>query len=117
VSTTFACASAIATISGRYGDTARSAVVTVMPPTNPDAVSIQRARYFAWTKTLLVEAATTGPGATLTVLDTSSGALIGELRSVGVGSYRGQFPWPVNPRNVTVRSSLCGSASRRVVPN
>jgi hypothetical protein len=44
----------------------------------------------------------------------STGALIGTLTNEGGGRYRGQFSWSSNPQNVTVRSSLGGSATRAV---
>jgi hypothetical protein len=46
---------------------------------------------------------------------TPMNALIGTLRNEGGGRYRGDFSWPSNPQNVTVRSSLGGSASRAVM--
>jgi hypothetical protein len=36
------------------------------------------------------------------------------LRNVGRGKYTGQFKWTTNPVNVTVKSSLGGSASHAV---
>jgi photosystem II stability/assembly factor-like uncharacterized protein len=113
VSTTFACVAASATISARYGDITRTAVVTVVPPT-PDTVSVQTARYLL--RRLTVEAASTSSSATLTVRVTSSGVVIGQLSRLGDGTHRGQFTWPVNPQDITVGSSACGSASSDVWP-
>jgi hypothetical protein len=45
---------------------------------------------------------------------TGTNQLIGTLTNLGGGKYGGQFTWPSNPQNVTVRSSLGGSASRAV---
>jgi hypothetical protein len=44
---------------------------------------------------------------------TSTGALIGTLDHKGNG-YRGRLDWPMNPGNVTVRSSSGGSDSSDV---
>ena len=52
--------------------------------------------------------------ATLRAYVTSTGALIGTLKNNGGGKYRGQFTWPSNPQNITVKSSLGGSASKAV---
>jgi hypothetical protein len=40
--------------------------------------------------------------------------LIGTLTNNGGGKYTGQISWPTYPQNVTVRSSLGGSASKAV---
>jgi hypothetical protein len=45
---------------------------------------------------------------------TSTNQLIGSLANKGGGRYEGRFTWPSNPQNVTVQSSLGGSASRAV---
>jgi hypothetical protein len=36
------------------------------------------------------------------------------MRNLGDGRYSGQFAWPANPESITVRSSLCGSATALV---
>jgi hypothetical protein len=46
---------------------------------------------------------------------TATGQLIGTLTNEGGGKYAGQFTWSSNPQNITVRSSLGGSASRAVI--
>jgi hypothetical protein len=61
-----------------------------------------------------VEATSSSASATLTVFVTSTGAQIGTLTNDGGGRYRGQFNWPTNPQNITVKSSLGGSATRTV---
>jgi len=33
------------------------------------------------------------------------------MRNLGDGNYSGTFAWPVNPANITVRSTSCGTAS------
>jgi hypothetical protein len=79
-----------------------------------DIVAIQRAQFFASKKEVQVEATSTSSNATLKVLVTSAGTLIDQLTNVGGGSYRGRFAWPVNPQNITVRSSSCGTATKKV---
>jgi len=108
-----ACTPAATTISATYGDVTRSAVLTVTPTT--DTVTIQQADYLATRRQLRVGAKSTSSAATLRVYVTSTGALIGTLQNLGDGRYTGQFTWPVNPQNISVRSSLCGSVTRTVI--
>jgi hypothetical protein len=42
--------------------------------------------------------------------------LIGTLKSNGNGRFSGQLSWPINPNNITVRSSFGGSATSAVTP-
>ena len=107
-----ACASSAATISATYGGVTRSADVTVTPAT--DTVAIQQADYFAYRHELRVAATSTGSTATLQVYVSSTGELIGTLTRYDGNRYSGRFTWPVNPQNITVRSSLCGSATKAV---
>jgi hypothetical protein len=79
-----------------------------------DMVSIQRAEYSAGSAELRVEATGSNASATLTVYVTSTNTRVGTLRNEGGGRYRGEFSWPSNPQNITVRSSFGGSASRTV---
>ncbi|HEX5838301.1 MAG TPA: VCBS repeat-containing protein [Anaerolineales bacterium] len=79
-----------------------------------DTVSIQLAEYSAGNDELRVEATGSNASATLSVYVTSTNTFIGTLRNEGGGRYRGDLPWPTNPQNITVRSSLGGSASRTV---
>lgn len=98
-------------ISGTYGQLTRTALLTVR---STDAVTVQRAEYMRGKKSVRVDAAGTNATATLKVYVTASGALIGMLKNNGGGGYSGMLPWPVNPQNITVRSSLGGAASRAV---
>jgi PKD repeat protein len=107
-----ACASAVATISATYGGVTKSAELTVTPAA--DTVTSQQADYFANKRQLRVGAKSTSLTATLQVYVTSTGALIGTLQNLGDGRYTGQFTWPVNPQSITIRSSLCGSATKTV---
>jgi hypothetical protein len=82
---------------------------------NPtDTVAIQRADYRLSRAKLRVNATSTNNSAVLTCYVTSSNTLIGTLTNNGAGRYTGQFSWPTNPQNVTVRSSFGGQASRNV---
>jgi hypothetical protein len=87
----------------------------VNPQAAADTVAVQRAEYSGGR--LRVEATSTSSTARLTVFVTSTNAQIGVLQNDGGGRYRGEFNWPTNPGNVTVRSSLGGSASRSVTAN
>jgi hypothetical protein len=96
-----------------------SAIPSFTPTRTPttvasDTVSIQLAEYSAGNDELRVEATGSNASATLSVYVTSTNTFIGTLRNEGGGRYRGDFSWPTNPQNITVRSSLGGSASRTV---
>ncbi len=78
-----------------------------------DTVRITRALYRTSQGTLLVDATSSGSNAVLKVYDTATGALIGTLTLKGT-TYSGTFPLPAAPQNVTVRSSLGGSATSAV---
>jgi hypothetical protein len=80
-------------------------------------VTITRAEYSSGGRELRVEATSTNSSAVLRVYVTSTNELIGTLSNNGGGRYAGRFTWPSNPQNVTVRSSLGGSASRNVNAN
>jgi hypothetical protein len=96
-----------------------TAILSPTPTRTPttvaaDTVSIQLAEYSAGNDELRVEATGSNASATLSVYVTSTNTLIGTLRNEGGGRYRGDLSWPTNPQNITVRSSLGGSASRTV---
>jgi len=115
VSTTAVTSNTSATISATLNGSTRNATLTITPPTSTtDRVSITRAEYERSKRTLRVEATSTRSTATLQVFNTSSGQLIGTLRNNGGGRYSGQFSLSANPQNITVRSSLGGSATRSV---
>jgi hypothetical protein len=86
----------------------------VTPTVASDTVSIQLAEYDVSKDQLRVEATGSNASATLLVYVTSTNALIGTLQNEGGGRYRGEFTWPSNPQNITVRSSLGGVATRTV---
>jgi hypothetical protein len=96
-----------------------SAIPSFTPTRTPttvasDMVSIQLAEYSAGNDELRVEATGSNASATLSVYVTSTNTFIGTLRNEGGGRYRGDFSWPTNPQNITVRSNLGGSACRTV---
>lgn len=111
VTTKTVTASTPVTLSASQGGVTKTAVLTVTP-IQTDTVAIQLAEYAS--PQLKVEATSTSSSATLQVFVTSSNALIGTLTNKGGGKYEGQPSWPVNPVNITVRSSLGGSATRTV---
>jgi hypothetical protein len=88
--------------------------VTAQPPPTADTVSIQLAEYSSGNRELRVEATSSNSSAALNVYIASTNALIGPLRNEGGGRYRGDFSLSSNPQNITVRSSLGGSATRTV---
>jgi photosystem II stability/assembly factor-like uncharacterized protein len=109
---TSACASGTVTITAAAGGASRSAALTLT--TTPDTVAIQIGDYFRKRQLLRVEATSTTSTAALSVYETSSGAFIGTLTRYNGSRYRGEFTWPLNPRNITVRSTLCGWAATDV---
>jgi hypothetical protein len=93
----------------------RSATLTINPAAGgADTVSITRAEYTVSNRRLRVEATSTRANATLQAFVTSSNQLIGTLSNDGGGRFRGEFSWPVNPQNITVRSNFGGQATRAV---
>lgn len=111
VTTNLVKATTPVTISGFSGGVTKSALLTVNAV---DSIAIQRAEYQRSRNLLRVDATSTAPTATLRVYVTASGALMGTLTNNGAGSFSGRLSWPTNPRNITVRSSLGGSASSAV---
>lgn len=120
VNTTAVTATTTATISGTFNGLTRSATLTINPASAPppppatDTVRITRAEFDSGKRSLRVEATSTSASATLRVFNTATGALLGTLGNSGGGQYRGEFSVSTNPQNITVRSSLGGSATRTV---
>jgi hypothetical protein len=80
--------------------------------TTTDTVTISRAQYSTSKGRLTVLASSSsGTSAVLQIFNTATNVLIGTLPSTGKGSYRVS----PNPGNITVKSSLGGSASAAVV--
>jgi hypothetical protein len=94
--------------------TFRTDSVQVAPAAPADTVRIQRAEYRTSKRELRVQATSTNATATLTVFVTATNQLIGTLTGDGRGSFGGTLSFPVNPVNITVKSSAGGSASAPV---
>jgi hypothetical protein len=109
-------ASSSVTISAAYGGVSKTATLTVtaQPPPTTDTVGVQVAEYASGNRELRVEATSSNASATLQVYVTATNTLIGTLRNEGGGRYRGEFSLSSNPQNITVRSSLGGSATKAV---
>jgi hypothetical protein len=115
VTTTQVQATTTAVITASLNGTSRSAALTINPAAGGvDTVSITRAEYESGNRRLRVEATSTRSTATLQVFVTSSNQRIGTLSNDGGGRFRGEFNWPVNPQNITVRSNFGGQATRAV---
>ncbi len=114
VTTTPVSVSTSVNISATYAGLTKTATLMVMPPVTSDTVAITLAQYRASSKKLSLQATSTSATATLTAYVTATGQRIGTLANNGGGSYSGQFSWPGNPQNITVRSSLGGSATKAV---
>src|SRR5262249_60678762 len=100
-------------ISASFGGVTQSVTLTVTT-TPADTVQITLAQYDTAKQQLRVEATSTSTSATLQVFVTATNTLIGTLSNAGGGKYQGQFSWPTNPSNITVKSSLGGSATSAV---
>jgi hypothetical protein len=109
VSTNSMSSNTSVTISASAGGTTKSATLTVNATSSADSVSISRAEYDGGKGELRVEASSSSSSATLKVYVSATDELIGTL-----SGGKGQFSWPTNPQNITVRSSLGGSATRAV---
>jgi hypothetical protein len=109
VSTSAVSTETSATITATHNGVIRTATLTVTPPAT-DTVTITRAEYDSDDNELRVEGNSSDASATLAVYVTSTGELIGTFSSGG----RGEFDWPTNPVNITVRSNLGGSATSDV---
>jgi hypothetical protein len=94
--------------------TSRTDSVQVSPAVPADTVGIQRAEYRTSKHQLRVQATSTNASATLTVFVTATNQTIGTLTGNGRGSFERTLSFPVNPGNITVRSSAGGSASAPV---
>jgi hypothetical protein len=104
-----------AIITASLNGASRGATLTINPAAGgADTVSITRAEYSVGNRRLRVEATSTRTNATLQTFVTSNNQLIGTLSNDGGGRYRGEFNWPVNPQNITVRSNFGGQATRSV---
>jgi phosphopantothenoylcysteine synthetase/decarboxylase len=114
VSTTQVQATTTAVVTASLNGTSRSATLTINPAAAADTVTITQAEYDVGNRRLRIEATSTRSNATLQAFVTSNNQLIGTLSNDGGGRYRGEFSWPVNPQNITVRSNFGGQATRAV---
>lgn len=115
VTTKSVTANTAVTLYAAYRGLTRTATLTVMRATTTDTVAVQRAEYTSSKRELRVEATSSSASATLKVYVTATNQLIGTLSNNGGGRYARQFTWSSNPQNITVRSSLGGSATKAVV--
>jgi hypothetical protein len=99
-------------ISASYGGVTKTATLTITP--TADNVNITRAAYSVRKELLTITATSTKATATLKAYVSSTGALIGTLNNDRGGDYSLQISWLTNPQNITVKSSLGGTASHAV---
>jgi probable HAF family extracellular repeat protein len=92
---------------------ATTAVLLTPTTAATDSVTITAATYNTRRKSLQVQATDSNPAATLQAFITSSDTLIGSLTKKPRG-YSGKFSLATNPANITVKSSLGGSATAAV---
>ena len=96
-----------------YGN-GRLDILAAVNSVQVDSVVITAAQYVTARSQLTVKATDSNSTATLTVSVTSSGVVLGTLRGRGDGTYSGKFNGISNPVNITVTSSLGGTASAAV---
>ena len=82
-----------------------------------DTITITQAKYNGTNMQLTVTATDSDPSAMLTVSVTSTGQILGTMRTRGDGNYTAKFSGIANPRMITVSSNLGGSATSRVRGN
>ena len=110
IATTAVAFTQSATIDATYAGTLQAKLTVTAPVAGQRRrVSIGRAEYDTAKRQLRVDATSSGSGAILRVYFTGTDTLIGTLSG---GS--GQFTVSVNPVDITVRSSLGGTAARAV---
>jgi hypothetical protein len=90
---------------------AGSAAVTIFPA---DTVHITKATWSQATSVFTLQATDTNPGAVINVLWSSNNQLIGNMTSLGNGSYTFQVPLRVNPVSVKVISNIGSNTSQGV---
>jgi hypothetical protein len=97
-------------ITATYGGAGASAMLTITPSTTVDQVGIIKVQYDSRKGgQLKVEAVSSSPTAKLSVLKTSTGALIGNLTRGKNGRYTGTFTVGSNPNTITIVSDQGGS--------
>jgi hypothetical protein len=104
-------------ITGQATTVAHAFLAVAAPGEIPDTVTIQSVGYTSSSRRrnrLNVRATSTSPLATLRVYDTATNTLIGTLNHSGNGEFYGSLYVTPKPTNITVRSTLGGSASAPV---
>ena len=116
ISTTPVSSATSVTLSANAAGLTKTAILAVTPPAPPitDTVAVQKAEYTTKKKTLLIESTSSNTNVTMTVSNTSTGAVLGTLPNKGGGKYQGTLSVATNPVNITVKSSGGGSATRAV---
>ncbi len=114
VTTAATSSSTPVTIAAAYGGVTQSATLTVTGAP-ADKVAVTLAEYDVSKGMLNTQATSSSTSATLKAFVTSTGAVIGTLTNVGGGKYQGQFAQSANPQNITITSSLGGSATAATV--
>ena len=79
-----------------------------------DTITILKAQYSISGSKLTVTASDSNPAAVLTVKVTSSGQVLGTMKTKGNGLYQLKARGIANPVNITVTSNLGGTASANV---
>jgi hypothetical protein len=104
------------TLTANAAGLTKTAILGVNPPAPPvtDTVAVQKVEYTTKKKTLQVEATSSDTSVTMTVSNTSTGAVLGTLANKGGGKYQATLSVAINPVNITVKSSGGGSATRAV---
>jgi hypothetical protein len=110
------------TISAGFGGTTQFAALGInppassppSPPSSADTVAVQLAEYAVADQLLNVEATSTSASAVLSVLDAATGATVGTLTNNGGNRFAGTFSLASSPQQITVKSSLGGSATASV---
>jgi hypothetical protein len=96
-------------ITATYGGAGASAMLTITPSATVDQVGIIKVQYDSRKGQLKVEAVSSSPTAKLSVLKTSTRALIGNLTRGKNGRHTGTFTVASNPNTITIVSDQGGS--------
>ena len=102
-------------LAGGYAPSSPVASMEIFECTSTsDTVTITKAVYTTSRSQLVVQATDSDPTAVLTVTVTSSGEVLGKMRTRGDGNYQLKLTGVANPVNITVTSNLGGSDSANV---
>ena len=116
ISTVSVSSATSAVITAMFDGVSQAATLKIDPAQQTSTVTITKAEYTVSQKQLQVQATSTSATDTMNVFVTSTGVFIGTMTNVGGGKYQLQIALATNPLNVTVISSLGGSASLNVNP-